>query len=158
MTEQQQSPQAGIAGALTDLSEQTRILVRGEIAAAQQETWDKLKATAPALGLLGGAGVLGLAASASAYRASLRLLERWLPPSGAALVATALYGGGAAAAGALGVQQLRALPVPFPTDTVAETGALVEETAAEVRGGPDTAAARGVPGPTVPTPRDVPRP
>jgi hypothetical protein len=159
MTEQQQqSPQAGIAGALTDLSEQTRILVRGEIAAAQQETWVKLKATAPALGLLGGAGVLGLAASASAYRASLRLLERWLPPSGAALVATAVYGGGAAAAGVLGVQQLRALPVPFPTDTVAEAGALVEETAAEVRGGPDTADARGVPGPTLPTPRDVPRP
>src|SRR3954447_3015499 len=102
MTEQQQSPQAGIAGALTDLSEQTRILVRGEIAAAQRETWGKLKATAPAVGLLAGAGVLGLAASASAYRASLRLLERWLPPTGAALVATAVYGGGAAAAGAVG--------------------------------------------------------
>ncbi|PVZ06896.1 phage holin family protein [Actinomycetospora cinnamomea] len=145
MTEQQQSPQAGIAGALTDLSEQTRILVRGEIASAQRETWDKLKATAPALGLLGGAGVLGLAASASAYRASLRLLERWLPPSGAALLATVVYGGGAAAAGMAGLQQLRTLPVPFPAETVAETGAVVEETAAQVR--------RGAADATVPRPR-----
>ncbi|MDD7963886.1 phage holin family protein [Actinomycetospora lemnae] len=135
MTEPQQSPQAGIAGALTDLSEQTRVLVRGEITAAQRETWSKLTAAAPALGLLGGAAVLGVAASASAYRLSLRLLERWLPPSGAALVATAVYGGGAAAAGAIGVQQLRTLPAPFPTETMAETGALVEETAAEVRRG-----------------------
>jgi Putative Actinobacterial Holin-X, holin superfamily III len=159
MTEQQQSPQAGIAGALTDLSEQTRILVRGEITAAQRETWAKLKATAPAVGLLGGAGVLGLAASASAYRLSLRLLERWLSPTVAALVATALYGGGAAAAGVAGYQQLRALPVPFPADTVAETGALVEETAAEVRRG--AAGATDVPGrpaPSVPSPRDLPRP
>ena len=142
MTEQQQSPQAGIAGALSDLSEQTRILVRGEIATAQRETWDKLKATAPALGLLGGAGVLGLAASASAYRASLRLLERWLPPSGAALLATGLYGSAAAAAGIAGRQQLQMLPVPFPAATLAETGALVEDTASQVR--------RGTAGGTVP--------
>jgi hypothetical protein len=128
-----QSPQAGIAGALTDLSEQTRVLVRDEITAAQRETWSKLTATAPALGLLGGAGVLGLAATASAYRASLRLLERWLPPAGAALVATALYGGGAAAAGYAGLTELRRLPVPFPTDAVAHAGAAVEETASEVR-------------------------
>src|SRR4051794_8219605 len=160
MTEQHQSPQAGIAGALTDLSEQTRILVRDEIAAAQRETWGKLKATAPALGLLGAAGVLGLAASASAYRTSLRVLERWLPPAGAALVAAVLYGGGAAAAGVAGVQQLRTLPAPFPTETLAETGALVEETAAEVRRDAAEQAARvsGRPGSSAPSPRDLPRP
>ncbi|MDD7920377.1 phage holin family protein [Actinomycetospora callitridis] len=158
MTEQQQSPQAGIAGALTDLSEQTRILVRGEIGAAQRETWGKLKATAPALGLLGGAGVLGLAASASAYRASLRLLERWLPPSGAALVATAVYGSGAAAVGAIGLQQLRTLPMPFPAETMAETGALVEETAAEVRRGAG-GASEGLAGRSEGLmPSDLPRP
>lgn len=148
MSEPQQSPQAGIAGALTDLSEQTRVLVRDEITAAQRETWSKLKATAPAIGLLGGAGVLGLAASASAYRASLRLLERWLPPAGAALVATALYGGGAAAAGVAGVQELRRLPVPFPTEAVHHAGAAVEETAAEVRRTTgDTPTAPSRPGP-----------
>lgn len=160
MTEQQQSPQAGIAGALTDLSEQTRVLVRGEITAAQRETWSKLKATAPALGLLGGAGVLGLAASASAYRLSLRLLERWLPPAGAAFVATAVYGGAAAAAGAAGLQQLRTLPAPFPTETMAETGALVEETAAEVRrsSGEAASGSSGSAAGAMPPGRDLPRP
>lgn len=147
MSEPQQSPQAGIAGALTDLSEQTRVLVRDEITAAQRETWSKLKATAPALGLLGGAGVLGLAASASAYRASLRLLERWLPPAGAAFVATALYGGGAAAAGFAGVQELRRLPVPFPAEAVQHAGAAVEETAAEVRRTAGGSAGTARPGP-----------
>jgi hypothetical protein len=130
---QPQSPQAGIAGALTDLSEQTRILVRDEIAAAQRETWGKVRAIAPATGLLGGAGVLGLAASASAYRASLRILERWLPPTAAALVATAVYGAAAAGAGVVGARQLRTLPAPVPAETAQQAAAAVQETAAEVR-------------------------
>lgn len=51
MSEPHRSPQAGIAGALTDLSEQTRSLVRDEITAVQRKNWDKLKATAPAVGV-----------------------------------------------------------------------------------------------------------
>lgn len=130
------SPQAGIADALTDLTQQTRTLVREEITAAQRETWDKAVASAPAVGLLAGAGGLGVLAAASGYRASLRLLERWLPPLGAALTATALYGAGAAAAGVLGVQRLRTLPVPFPTTTVQDAQARVGETTAELRRSP----------------------
>jgi len=141
---QPQSPQAGIAGALTDLSEQTRILVRDEIAAAQRETWGKIRAIAPAAGLLGAAGVLGLAASASAYRASLRILERWLPPTAAALVATAVYGGAAAGAGVVGARQLRTLPAPVPAETAQQAAAAVQETAAEVRRqGTDAAGSAG---------------
>ena len=51
MTEARESPQASIAEALGDLSEQTRILVRREIDAAQREMWDKTKESAPALAL-----------------------------------------------------------------------------------------------------------
>src|SRR4051794_4362737 len=117
MSEQQthQSPQVGIAEALTDLTQQTRTLVRDEIAAAQRETWDKAVASAPAVGLLAGAGGLCLLSLASAFRASVRLLEIRLPPVPAALVATALYGAGAAGAAVVGVQRLRTLPVPFPS-------------------------------------------
>jgi hypothetical protein len=56
---QQQSPQVGIAEALADLTEQTRTLVREEITYAQRETWDKVVGSAPAVGLLAGAGGLG---------------------------------------------------------------------------------------------------
>ena len=85
MTETPKSPQAGIAEALGDLSEQTRILVRREIDAAQREMWEKAKESAPALALLGAAGTLGLLAAASAYRLTLRLLERRLSPASAVL-------------------------------------------------------------------------
>jgi hypothetical protein len=132
---QQQSPQVGIAEALTDLTQQTRTLVREEIASAQRETWEKALASAPAAGLLAGAGGLGLLSLASGYRASLRLLETRLPPLAAALTATAVYGVGAAVAGVVGMQRLRTLPVPFPSATVQDTQARVGETAAELRGG-----------------------
>jgi hypothetical protein len=131
----QQSPQVGIAEALTDLTQQTRTLVREEITSAQRETWDKALASAPAAGLLAGAGGLGLLAVASAYRASLRLLETRLPPVAAALTATAVYGFGAAAAAAVGVQRLRTLPAPFPSATMQDAQARVGETTAELRHG-----------------------
>lgn len=127
------SPQAGIADALTDLTEQTRVLVREEIASAQRETWDKAVAALPAAGLLAGAGGLGLLAVASGHRASVKALERRLSPVAAALTVTAIYGIGAAAAGILGLERVRALPLPFPSATVQDAGARVGETAAHVR-------------------------
>jgi hypothetical protein len=127
------SPQAGIADALTDLTQQTRTLVREEITSAQRETWDKLLASAPAAGLLAAAGGFGLLSVASGYRASLRMLERRLSPVAAALTATVVYGLGAAATAVWGVQRLRAAPMPFPSTTVQDAGARVGQTAAEVR-------------------------
>lgn len=41
MSETPQEAQAGVADALRDLSDNSRALVRHEIAAAQQEMWDK---------------------------------------------------------------------------------------------------------------------
>lgn len=43
MTETQREAQEGVAGALRDLSDNSRALVRHEIAAAQQEMWEKAK-------------------------------------------------------------------------------------------------------------------
>lgn len=134
MTERpQQSPQAGIADAFTELSEQTGLLVRQEIDNARREMWDKLLASAPALGLLAASGALGLLAAASSYRLSLRLLEKWLPPATAAFVATTVYGGGATCAVVEGLRRLREVPPPFPTETAREVGAIAQETAAQAR-------------------------
>lgn len=133
MTEPEHTPQAGIADALGDLSEQTRLLVRREIDAAQQELWVKVKKSAPAAALVATAGIFGVLATASSYRYSLRLLEKRLPPATAALLAAGVYGAGAVGAGAAGAQRLRELPAPFPTETARETAALVAESAAGTR-------------------------
>lgn len=131
MTETPESPQAGIAEALGDLSEQTRILVRREIDTAQREMWEKAKESAPALALLGAAGALGLLASASAYRLTLRLLEKQLSPASAAFAAAVFYGAGAAGAAVAGGRRLRELPSPFPAETARQAGKTLTAAAAE---------------------------
>lgn len=114
------SPQAGIADALAQLSEETRVLVRNELRSAQQEVWEKAKAAAPALALVGGGIALGAAASASAYRFVLRVLERATSPGFGALLATAGFGAGAFVALSAGIDQLRDVELPLPSETVRE--------------------------------------
>jgi hypothetical protein len=133
MTESNESPQAGVAGALHDLSEQTRILVRHEVEAAQREMLGKAKASVPALALAALAGALGLAAAASSYRYSLRLLETRLPPAAAALTATLGYGAGAAAAAVLAARRLRELPPLFPSETARQAGSAITVAADQAR-------------------------
>jgi predicted benzoate:H+ symporter BenE len=122
MTDTPDSPQAGFTEAVQGLSDQTRQLVRHEIAAALRETAGKAKQSVPAAALLASSAVLGVFTIAASYRLSLRVLERWLSPAAAALVATAGYGTGAACAAILGAQQLRHNPLPFPGETARETG------------------------------------
>jgi hypothetical protein len=131
MTQTPETPQAGIAEALGDLSEQTRVLVRGEVDAAQREMWEKAKASAPALALVVAAGALGLLAAASSYRLSLRLLEMRLSPPAAALAATAGYGAGAACAAVLAARQVRELPSLFPAQTAKQAREALAGAAAE---------------------------
>lgn len=115
------TPQQGISEALQDLSDQTQVLVRREVDSALRETWDKARQSAPVMGLLVASGALALLAAASAYRFSLRLLEKRLSPAGAALAATIGYGAAAAGAGVLGARRIRQVPLPLPTETARET-------------------------------------
>jgi Putative Actinobacterial Holin-X, holin superfamily III len=131
-TESPRTPQAGIADALSDLTEQTRNLVRREVEAAQREMFGKAKASVPVAGLLAATGVLGLLAAASSYRLGLRLLEKVLPPATAALVATVAYGGGAGFAAVVAVRKIHKLPPPFPTETAKDASAVIGDAAAEV--------------------------
>lgn len=131
MTQPDSSPQAGIAEAIGQLSEQTRLLVRSELTAAQMEVWEKGKQAAPAVLLLGLSGVLGVAAAASGYRLVLRLLERALPAPLAAFVALALSGAGSGWAAVQGARRLSAAPLPFPADTVAATSEAVNAAVAD---------------------------
>lgn len=134
MTESPQTPETGIADAVRDLSENSQVLVRREIGAAQREMWAKAKESAPVFGLLAASGALGLLAVAAAYRLSLRLLEKALPPVPAALAAAAGYGAAAGYTAVLGARRLRDLPPFFPTETARQAGEAIADTAAQATG------------------------
>lgn len=131
MTETPQQAQQGVADAVNNLSENSRALVRHEIAAVQNEMWAKAKQALPAAGLLGAAGFFGVLSAAAAYRLSIRLLEQTMPPAAAAFTATAAYGAAAGAAGAIGFRQLREMPSLFPAETARETAETARDTARE---------------------------
>jgi hypothetical protein len=92
-------PPEGIAEALHDLSDHTAALARRKVDSALRETWNKARQSGPPAALLAASGVLALFATVSAYRLSLRLLEKRVSPAVAALAATSGYGAAAAASG-----------------------------------------------------------
>ncbi|HEX8005022.1 MAG TPA: phage holin family protein [Trebonia sp.] len=130
MAETPRAAQSGVTDALHDLSENSRTLVRTEVEAAQREMWAKAKESAPTFALLGAAAFLGLLSAAASYRLSLRLLEKLLPPTAAALIAAAGYGAGAGCAARLGLRRLREMPPLFPTETARRTGQTVADATA----------------------------
>ena len=120
-------PTGGIAQAVDDLSASTQRLVRDEIQAVQREAWQRAKALAPGLAMLAAAGVFGIFAVASAYRLTLRLLEKASGPAAAATYATAGFGAVAGAAAVMGLRRLRQAPSPLPVETVRRTASAVRE-------------------------------
>jgi hypothetical protein len=129
-----ETPREGAADAARGLSDNTRVLVRHEIAAVQRELLDKARHALPTIGLFGAAGFFGVLSASAAYRLSVRLLEKSLPPAAAAFVAAAGYGAAAGAAGAVGIQRLRSSRPLVPAQTVRETVATVTNTAKAVAG------------------------
>lgn len=130
MSETQREAQQGVAGALHDLSDSSRTLIRHEIAAAQREMWDKAKQALPAAGLLAVAGACGLLSVAASYRLSIRLLEKALPPATAAFMASAGYGAVAGAAAVAGLGRLREVQPLFPAATAREAAQSMADIAA----------------------------
>ena len=124
-----------MANALRDLSDNSRALVRHEIAAAQKETLGKAKQALPAAGLLGAAAFFGLLSAAASFRLSILLLEKGLSPATAALIAATGYGVAAGAAGTVGIQRLRAIRPLLPAETARETVKTVADTAASAASG-----------------------
>jgi hypothetical protein len=135
MTETPQEAQAGVADALRDLSDNSRALVRHEIAAAQREMWGKARQALPAAALLGAAACLGMLSAAASFRLSIPLLEKALPPPAAAFTAAAGYGVAAGAAGALGIQRLRQAQPLFPAETARQAANAAAAATARTRSG-----------------------
>lgn len=118
MSQRQPSPAEEIAGTVNELAAETRRLVHDEAKAAEEEVVSKARASAPVIALFAAAGLLALLAGASLYRFAMRLLERLLPPTLAALAATGAAGAGALALVRAGSKRLGEIEPPVPTDTV----------------------------------------
>jgi hypothetical protein len=103
---------------LRTISEDVRSLVQGELESARREMAEKVRAARPAAAMLGAAGLLGALAAGTSAAALVRALDRFLPPTASAVVATALLGGGAAALASAGAEELRRIGPFVPERTV----------------------------------------
>ena len=130
-TQTSETAQAGVADAVQGLTIQTQVLIRREIEAVLREMRDKAWTYAPGVVLLAASGALGLMATASAYRLSLRLLEKRLSRTSAALIAVVGYGIAAAGTSLLGAQRLRDVPPPLPTQTARATSEAIADSATQ---------------------------
>jgi hypothetical protein len=110
-----EKPIGEIAGDLTrDLS----LLVRQEIALARAEITEKGKTAAPALGMIGGAGLLGLMAAGAGTACAVMVLAIFLPAWLSALVVAAAFAGVAYLLAKHGKAQLEDVGAPIPTQTI----------------------------------------
>ena len=108
------------AGQLVDdLTSDTVRLVRAEVRKGQEELLAKAREAAKGAALLGGAAVLGALAAGTSAAFVVRTLGTFLPKPAAALTATVLYGGAAAALGAVGLEELKRVGPLLPEETIA---------------------------------------
>jgi len=102
----------------SDLTRDISLLVRQEIALARAEISEKGKAAAPGLGMIGGAGLLGLMAVGAATACAVLVLALFLPGWLAALIVALVLTGVAYVLAKRGKEQVQSVGAPIPTQTI----------------------------------------
>jgi apolipoprotein N-acyltransferase len=107
---------------LKHLSEQTATLVRQELDLAKAEMQQRGKRAGLGLGLIGGGGVLALAAIGALTATLILVLAEWMDAWLAALIVTLVYAAGAAVLALQGKEKVGEAtpPVPQTMETVKE--------------------------------------
>jgi Putative Actinobacterial Holin-X, holin superfamily III len=107
---------------LKQLSQQTATLVRQELDLAKAELTDRAKKAGAGAGLVGAAGVVGLACLGAFTAFVILLLDLALPAWAAALIVSAVYGVIAAVLGLRGRDKVKQAspPAPVTVETVKE--------------------------------------
>lgn len=107
-------PAEAIAEHVSALSQDAAALARAELEAARRDLAASARRLAESGALLGGAAACGALALGTSGVLVVRVLDKALPPTVAALVGAAGFGAAAAVLGAKGLQQVRAA-VEAPT-------------------------------------------
>jgi len=102
----------------SDLTRDISLLVRQEVALARAEMTEKGKAVAPGLGMIGGAGLLGLMAAGAVTACAVLVLALFLPAWLAALVVALVFAGVAYVLAKRGKEQVENVGAPIPTQTI----------------------------------------
>ena len=104
---EQRTEPSSAADPLQALTQDLRRLVREELASAKGELVATGRRGARGGLLLGGGAACGILAGGASAVVVLRILDRFLPPIPASVVATGLWGAGAAVLARTGVAELR---------------------------------------------------
>ena len=107
-----------IGDLLKHLSEQTATLVRQELELAKAEMQQKGKRAGVGIGLIGGGGVLALAAVGALTAMLILLLGEWMDAWIAALIVTVVYAAGAALLALRGKEKVSEATPPIPEETI----------------------------------------
>jgi hypothetical protein len=107
-----------IGDLLKHLSEQTATLVRQELDLARAEMQQKGKRAGVGIGLIGGGGVLALAAVGALTATLILALAEWMDAWLAALIVTVAYAAGAALLALQGKEKVGQATPPVPEQTI----------------------------------------
>jgi hypothetical protein len=124
-----------IGDLLKQLSEQTATLVRQELDLAKAEMQQKGKRAGVGLGLLGGGGVLALAAVGAFTATLIMLLAEWMDGWLAGLIVTAVMALGAGLLALQGKQKVAEAAPPVPQETVETVKEDVQWAKTQIRSG-----------------------
>lgn len=120
---------------LQAITDDLTTLLRQEFQRAQDELAGKARQAGRGAALLGAAGALGALAAGTSAATLVRLLDQALPRPASALLATTLYGAGAAGLGYAGWTEVRRALPAAPRETMSS----LREDARAARPGADVA-------------------